>query len=180
MPTRLHLSRLGLVTAMTVGCGSQEYARPPGGDAVGHITVVRPAERLTLAPGVPVSIEWVSTVAGATTVDLLADADGDPETTSDQIPLVLGTAAATALTVFDWRTADVPLGRYRVLARMHDRKGTHVSMAPGVVEIVEPLLKVENLEEGERLVKGDACTPRRRPHLGMPHSYEAPRKLTAR
>ncbi|NTX59685.1 hypothetical protein HUA74_03330 [Myxococcus sp. CA051A] len=122
----------------------------------------------------------MSTVAGATTVDLLADADGDPETTSDQIPLVLGTAAATALTVFDWRTADVPLGQYRVLARMHDRMGTHVSMAPGVVEIVEPLLKVENLEEGERLVKGDACIPRRRPHLGMPHSYEAPRKLTAR
>ncbi|WXH31908.1 hypothetical protein WA016_05887 [Myxococcus stipitatus] len=144
MPLYLHGLRLMLVVVVCAGCGG-------GDDAAGLTTLVRPAESLKIAPGVPVPIEWVSTGVGAATVDLLADVDGDPETTEDQLPLVSGNAAATAPTVFDWQTSGVPFGRYHVIARRVDTSGTHVSTAPGVVEVVQPLLKVENLKDGERL-----------------------------
>ncbi|AGC47044.1 hypothetical protein MYSTI_05768 [Myxococcus stipitatus DSM 14675] len=139
-----------LAAAISVGCGSGEPDRNTD-DAAGVTSVVRPATHLKIAPGVPVSIEWVSTIAGTATVDLFADADGDLETTADQIPLASGHAVATAPAVFDWRTDDVPLGTYRLLARRVDRLGTHVSTAPGLVEVVKPLLEVENLEAGEPL-----------------------------
>ncbi|QSQ14139.1 hypothetical protein [Myxococcus landrumensis] len=150
MSLHLYASRLMVIAAIGAGCGSGEPDRNTD-DAAGHTTVVRPANNLKIAPGVPVSIEWVSTLAGPATVDLFADADGDLETTSDQIPLALGNAVATAPAVFDWRTDDVPLGTYRLLSRRVDRLGTHVSTAPGLVEVVKPLLEVENLEEGEPL-----------------------------
>ena len=147
MSFRPCISRLALVAAISVGCGSES----PRNDPVGQTQLIRPAERLRVAPGVPVAIEWSSSLADSATVDLFADADGDPETTSDQLPLSLGNAAVAGSTVFTWRTAEVPFGSYHVIARRIDRLGTHVTTAPGVVEVVEPLLSVGNLEVGERL-----------------------------
>lgn len=145
-----HVVRLLLVSAWVVGCGAEERDPPERGvETPGpEIALLRPAESLAIAPGVPVAIEWTSTAAErAATVDILADRDGDPSTTTDQLPLSLGNPATTSPTVFTWQTDEAPLGTYHVIART----GDHVTVAAGVVEIVAPLLRVENLEEGERL-----------------------------
>lgn len=142
------LSRLVIASALAIGCGSEERDPAAGENAVAEIELLRPAEGLKIAPGYPVRIEWAFTAGERpATVDIIADGDGDPSTTADQLPLSLGNAPSESPTVFTWRTAEVPVGTYHLLAR----SGEQVSVAAGAVEIVEPLLAVENLADGEQL-----------------------------
>lgn len=168
MPHSLRLASVLLVVLSVAACGTEDPLPPAGGGGSGgsggggsgglsepatlETTLLQPAESVTIAPGVPVAIEWASSADDAVaTVEIVADADGDPATTADQLRLAGPQPAATAAARIDWRTDDVSVGTYHVVARTTDALGSRTSVAAGLVEVVEPLLAVDNLAAGETL-----------------------------
>jgi hypothetical protein len=120
-----------LVAPLVFACGGG------GASTTFAVEVLAPAAPLTVAAGTIVRIEYVDySQVNAVTTQLLADADGDPMTTADAVPI--GAPRPGGFGVIQsvaWDTASVPGGSYAVVARANDGESTQTAVAPGTVTI---------------------------------------------
>ncbi|MHC4973179.1 MAG: hypothetical protein ACYTG3_12685 [Planctomycetota bacterium] len=106
------------------------------------VVVIAPAQdiEIGLSVGGTVSITYAdSDVDGEVTTDIVADVDGDPATTADQVVIAAGRPARDgAPQTVSWDVAGVAPGTYRILALTSDAATTVVAQAPGMVLLNAP------------------------------------------
>ncbi len=108
-----------------------------GGNATFAVEVLAPALPLTVAAGTAVPVEYIDySQVRAVSTELLADADGDPLTLLDQLPIAgprpggFGFVQSVA-----WDTTGAPAGTYFVVARATDGEDTRSAVGTGAVTI---------------------------------------------
>lgn len=120
-----------LVVPLAFACGGG------GGGSSFAVEVLAPAAPITVAAGTLVRVEYIDySQVRAVTTELFADADGDPLTTGDAIPIApprpggYGVIQAVA-----WDTAGIPGGSYAVIARSDDGESTATAVGPASVTV---------------------------------------------
>jgi hypothetical protein len=120
-----------LVAMLPFACGGG------GGNVTFAVEILAPALPLTVASGTAVPVEYIDySQVRAVTTQLFADADGDPSTTADAIPITaprpggFGVVQAVA-----WDTAGVPAGVYAIVARSDDGEAAQTALGPATVTI---------------------------------------------
>jgi hypothetical protein len=136
-------------TLVAAGCGggsggTRETGGPGGG--AGSVVVSQPPADVLVAQGQPVTIVYTQIVAGGGgTADVIADRDGDPATTADQVVVATGVPDAGGLPRWlAWDTAGATSGSYHLVVVGHVGGGDPViATATGDVRVdVPPTLAV--------------------------------------
>ncbi len=109
------------------GCGGGTPAAPATGggedQTASNVTmrIVVPLVQMTATVGDVVEVHFEASSCGLmTTIDLLADRDGDIETIDDQVVIAAGLPETDGVPLaLLWVTAGAPPGDYKILARMN-------------------------------------------------------------
>jgi len=129
----MHFRLLGLLLVPFIslsGCGGR-------GSTTFAVQVLEPALPLTVAAGTIVPVEYIDySQVRAVTTELFADADGDPLTTADRIPIAPPRPGGFGVVQqVPWDTTGVPPGAYFVVAHSDDGENTQDAVGAGVVTI---------------------------------------------
>ena len=129
------------------------------------LTILEPMSDMLLEPGSNITVSYavgsIEDLGGV--FAFVADVDGDPSTTDDQLPLPTPTPQPGSLGPIDfaWDTTAVPAGSYRILGSL-DRNGVVTAEAPGGVRLdARPTVQVDTPVAGaplDAVSRGGALT----------------------
>jgi len=132
----------GFLLVVVGACGGGGAAAPVAGNQAPTVSVTSPAEDIEIPLTMPttVDIDYVDADPDSVaTTDILADQDGDPDTTGDQVVIAAGLpdqdGAPQSVT---WDPAAAPPGTYKILAVTSDAGSRAVAVGPGTVMLNAP------------------------------------------
>ncbi len=136
------MRRLGLLFAALAGaCGGG------GGSSAAQLTIIAPAQDLTVVQGFPVAIRFTATDPDEQAfVRVVVDRDGNPDTVGDQTLLATLLEDDGSELVYAWQTAGVQPGQYTVLLFLLEANKPPAARVVAIVNVLTaPTLSVGQL-----------------------------------